>query len=89
MVLSRLNHLTHQKIASPAKPNKDAYTSVIRNGSITPAIISLDAKDTFNTGINAVIVFNSIPGKVPITAGKIITIFNGAMILCASLKDFA
>ena len=44
-------------------------------------MISFEARETFNIGINDVIIFNSIPGNVPITAGKIITIFNGATML--------
>ncbi len=89
MVLSLLKALAHHIIDKAANPNKERYTCVIYNGFITPAIISLEANDTFRIGIIAVTAFSSIPGRVPITAGKIMAIFNGATILWASLKERA
>ena len=56
---------------------------------MVPPKISFEAKDTLSIGIIAVIALSSIPGSVPITAINTIAIFNGAAILCASLKELA
>ena len=54
-----------------------------------PAINSFVARTTLTTGIHAVVVFSSIPGKKPTIAGKTITMFKGVIILCASLNVLA
>ena len=53
-----------------------------------PATISFVARVTFKTGMKAVKVVNSTPGRIPIYIGIINAVRNGFEILCASLNDF-
>ena len=63
---------------------------MIGTNSPVPAIASLQARETLRIGIRAVVISKWTPGiKLPMNTGKMMTIFNGAIILWASLNDFA
>ena len=78
---SRLTNLTESHMEHPVKNNRDNITSAYSVHERVPAIMSFMVKDTFKIGIHAVDVFRVIPGISPIIMGKIISIFNGPIML--------